>query len=240
MKIGIVIPTYRRHPEHTPRLLKRALDSIFIQEYKNFKVFLIGDRYDDDDEFQRLVASYPSDRMFAENLPVAYERDILTSDTYAQWCFGGVSATNYGIAKALEEDIEYICHLDHADHWEPQHLSNFVSVIEKEHPAWMCSRSTYLGGTLPTQAFEGPYFSFLPAPGGLVHSSVCMNFVSIPLRYARSILPGPEPADLNMWKRAAAYITEHGLKSFLLNDRTCNHEEEFTHESADGTVRIHF
>ena len=35
MKLGIVIPTYQRNDGSTPRLLTKALDSIFSQTYQN-------------------------------------------------------------------------------------------------------------------------------------------------------------------------------------------------------------
>jgi glycosyltransferase involved in cell wall biosynthesis len=53
MKLSIVIATYQRKDGSTPRLLTRALDSIFSQTYQNFKIYLIGDRYENNDEFNK-------------------------------------------------------------------------------------------------------------------------------------------------------------------------------------------
>ena len=35
------------------------------QTYQNFKVFLIGDDYDDKDEFNKIVSLYPEDKIFS-------------------------------------------------------------------------------------------------------------------------------------------------------------------------------
>jgi 3-oxoacyl-[acyl-carrier-protein] synthase-3 len=45
-KFSIVIPTYQRKDGSTPFYLKRCLDSIFKQDYSNFKIFIIGDKYE--------------------------------------------------------------------------------------------------------------------------------------------------------------------------------------------------
>ena len=50
-KIGIVISTYQRPDGRTPELLSRCLNSVKDQKYQNYKVFLIGDKYEDNDEF---------------------------------------------------------------------------------------------------------------------------------------------------------------------------------------------
>ncbi len=52
MKIGIIISTYQRKDGKTPFYLNRTLESILSQTYKNFKIFLIGDRYENPEEFE--------------------------------------------------------------------------------------------------------------------------------------------------------------------------------------------
>ena len=51
MNIAIVTPTYRRPDGKTPFYLGRALDSVFSQEHVNFMMFLIGDYYDNEEEW---------------------------------------------------------------------------------------------------------------------------------------------------------------------------------------------
>jgi glycosyltransferase involved in cell wall biosynthesis len=52
--IGIVIATYRKLDGSTYDHLKKALESIKNQTYKNYKVFLIGDDYTDNNELLEL------------------------------------------------------------------------------------------------------------------------------------------------------------------------------------------
>ena len=58
MTFSIVIATYQRKNGTTPFYLKRAIDSVFSQTYKNFKIIIIGDRYEDNDEFNKICSQY--------------------------------------------------------------------------------------------------------------------------------------------------------------------------------------
>lgn len=229
MNLGIVISTYKRKDGKTPLCLKRALDSIMNQTHQDFKIFLIGDRYEDNDEINNIVSSYPEEKIYFENLPVALERDVYT-DKWAIWSYGGVNATNYGIEKSLENHFEYICHLDHDDYWENTHLSEISKCIEINNSSWMCTRSKYVMNLVYPRAFcDSDYCDYTPIREGLIHSSVCMNFKKIPLRY-RDIykITGKrgEPADSDLWIRVSQYTKENNLKTTLINKLTCNHLEE--------------
>ena len=48
MKFAVTIATYQRKDGKTPQLLKRALDSVFNQTHQDFRVFIVGDNYEDD------------------------------------------------------------------------------------------------------------------------------------------------------------------------------------------------
>jgi glycosyltransferase involved in cell wall biosynthesis len=109
MNFGICISTYQRKDGKTPELLRRALDSVFNQTYKNFKIFLIGDKYENNDEFEKILSEYPSEKIYYENLEIANEIDfynnkmaILTDDENAyKWFkkarFSGRDECNYHI-----------------------------------------------------------------------------------------------------------------------------------------------
>jgi hypothetical protein len=51
IQFAVVISTYQRPDGNTPHLLKRTLESVLNQTYQNFKIFLIGDKYEDQEEF---------------------------------------------------------------------------------------------------------------------------------------------------------------------------------------------
>jgi glycosyltransferase involved in cell wall biosynthesis len=228
IKLSIVISTYQRKDGKTPFYLRRALDSIFSQTYQNFKIFLIGDKYEDNDEITSLVSEYDNTKLYFENLPYAKERDAHRG--FGLWSYGGVNAVNIGIDIALSNGFEYVCHLDHDDRWGEDHLMEISKCIESTQADWVCTKSKYLSDrVLPVVMCPEHYTEFLPRGRSLIHSSVCMNFKTIPLKY-RDILGETghlgEPADADLWDRSREYIIKHNLKSYIINKLTCYHEEE--------------
>jgi glycosyltransferase involved in cell wall biosynthesis len=229
MKFGIVIPTYYRKDKTTKFYLTRALNSVLNQKYKNFKIYLIGDRYEDEEEINELVSKYESENFYFENLKVAKERDFYTNK-YAVWSYGGVNATNYGIDISLSEGNEYICHLDHDDYWSETHLETIKNCIDITGSDWVCTKSIYVDNRiLPVSLSTEKYINFLPKPESLIHSSVCMNFKKIPLKYRDLFAETGKiglPTDAELWYRSGKYIIENNLKSTLINEITCYHIEE--------------
>ena len=231
MKLGIVIATYQRKDGTTPFFLQKALDSIFSQTYQNFKIFLIGDKYEDNEEFVNIISKYPQDKIYYENLPYAKERDSYT-DKWVLWSYGGITAMNFGIEKALEEGYDFICHLDHDDWWLPNHLEVINDCINKTNADWICTKSIYLNPNKTMPVINGKineFIEFLPSYSKLIHSSVCMNFKKIPLKY-RDIFEETQklglPADGDLWERTREYIISNNLKSICINKLTCHHDEE--------------
>ena len=230
MKLGIVISTYYRKDGSTFNHLKKALDSVFSQTHQDFKIFLIGDRYEKIQEIDELLNNYDKNKIYFENLPLALERDIYLNKRIL-WSYGGTNATNHGVNKALNENFEYVCHLDHDDYWENNHLEEINKCIETFQPDWVCTKSYYgnISNFLPKIESDKKYIDFLPLPEGLIHSSVCMNFKTIPLKYIdvfkeTGVVGAPGDADL--WRRSREYIVANNLKSVLINKITCYHLEE--------------
>ena len=103
MKLAINISTYQRKDGRTKDFLKRTLNSIKNQKHQDYKVFLIGDKYDDQEEFLEICTTIlDSSKIYYENLPFAFERDKY-SDLEKLWSSGGTYSTNYAIEKALSE-----------------------------------------------------------------------------------------------------------------------------------------
>lgn len=230
MNLAVVIVTYQRKDGKTPFYLKRALDSVFSRQHKDFKIFLIGDHYENNNEWSHLVRPYHGDRFYCINLDVAKERDSY-KDKMLLWCTGGLTAYNIGINKAIEEGFEYICHLDHDDYWGSNHLQTISYVIEETKADWLCTRSLYgNSGTLPKvpDMPENEVISFVPAGGNVIHSSTCYNYKTIPLRVENTFekIGIALPADADLWDRSAVYIRENNLKSVFINKTTCYHIEE--------------
>lgn len=232
MKFSIVISTYKRDDGKTPELLKRALDSIFNQTYKNFKLFLIGDKYEDVGEIFEIISKYDCEKIYFENLSYAKERDrYQNSNKTALWSYGGVNAINYGIIKSINDGYNLICHLDHDDWWYPNHIEEIKKCIEETEASWVCTKSTYFSEYvfLPKKITNKEYENFLPESSELIHSSVCMDFKKIPLLY-RDIYDLTNtvglPADADLWERTREYIQNNNLKSYFINKLTCRHDEE--------------
>lgn len=231
MKLSIVISTYQRTDNSTPFYLKRALDCIFNQTHQDFMVYVIGDRYDDGTEFTNICQSYDQNKLSYENLPLAKERDRYGKG-WALWSYGGVNATNHGIKKSLNDGNYYICHLDHDDEWLPNHLEVINDCINKTNADWICTKSIYLNPNKTMPVINGKineFIEFLPSYAKLIHSSVCMNFKTIPLLY-RDLFDETGnvglPSDGELWDRCNQYITKHKLKSYCINTITCSHNEE--------------
>jgi glycosyltransferase involved in cell wall biosynthesis len=229
MKLGIVISTYQRKDGSTPKYLTRALDSIFNQTHRDFKIFLIGDKYEDDDEIRKIVSKYDNSKIYFLNLDIAKERDF-HNNKWAIWSYGGVNAVNTGIDISLSEGYDYICHLDHDDYWDNDHLEFINKCIEETGSDWICTKSNYVRGrVMPNINGNDFYINFLPKQMSLIHSSVCMNFKTIPLKYRDLFNETGKiglPADADLWDRCAKLITVNKLKSTLINQITCHHIEE--------------
>jgi len=63
MKIGIVIATYRKLDGSTYKHLKNTLESVKNQTHKDYKVFLIGDDYTDNNELIELSKIIDDDQI---------------------------------------------------------------------------------------------------------------------------------------------------------------------------------
>lgn len=230
-KFAIVIATYQRPDGQSPFYVKRVLDSIKNQTYQNYKVFLIGDKYEDDMEFQSFGRNIDDEKIHRENLPNAYEREKYINKKHVLWTCGGVYANNHGFKLAESEGFTYICTLDHDDWIEPKHLENINNVIQETNADFLCARSNHIGGkVLPflTKDIPEKYYYFLPGSGGLIKSSVCYNIKSIHLRF-RNVFEetgSAYPSDADLWDRIRKFIEENNLKSYCIVEITCNHLEE--------------
>ncbi|MFA6636942.1 MAG: glycosyltransferase [Candidatus Omnitrophota bacterium] len=218
--IAVIIPTYCRKDGKTPFYLKRCIDSVLAQTCQDFKLFVIGDKYENDSEIISLI---PQNALY-ENLTYAYERDKYTG--FRLWCCGGVNASNYGLKQALSMGINYIASLDHDDWWAEDHLQLFK---DNTPFAWACTKSVHKNAEhLPNVQTEQKVIPFLPKPNGIVRSSVCWNYELLPFTI-RNVYEETEkdyPGDADLWGRMSQYIQQHNLRSIFINRLTCFHEEE--------------
>jgi glycosyltransferase involved in cell wall biosynthesis len=229
MNLGIVISTYKRKDGKTPDYLKRALESAKNQTHKDYKVFLIGDDYEDNLEFEQIASSIiPHDKIYYENLPIAIERVRYPEGGQSLWRCGGANAFNYGIEKSINMGYEYVCHLDHDDYWHPQHLEFINSVVERlTNTAFVYTCSTYFNTILPNIKSDGLIHSY-PEPSNVIHSSVCINHKKIPFKYRDTYYETgtPDASDADMWRRIKSFCIEKKYDSYLIPRVTCFHPQE--------------
>lgn len=102
--VSVIITTYKRKPS----ILKRALDSVVNQTYKNIEIIVINDapEYDERINIDKLI------NMYRENNNIRY---IVNSHN-----LGGNAARNVGIKVAKGE---YIAFLDDDDEFLPEKIS---------------------------------------------------------------------------------------------------------------------
>ena len=227
MKIAIAIPTYQRPDGKSLGYLVRALNSIKEQTHKDYKVFLIGDKYEDQKEFEDIATNIiDEDKMYFENLPVAIEREQY--DGRDLWCWGGVNASNIGIERALNQGFEWVAHLDHDDYWSEYHLFDINKVIELYPEAnFVYTSSTYKGlkHVLPKRcSLDDKIYKRFAEPCNVVHSSIAFNCKHIKLRYKYNFdRKGRSwPADADLWERIKL---SKNVNSYFVDSLTCFHPQ---------------
>jgi glycosyltransferase involved in cell wall biosynthesis len=232
MKLAVVINTYQRGDGSTPLNLRRALDSVKSQTHQDYKVFVIGDRYENNEEFEIISKDYDQTKFIFKNLDFAEERDVYGDNKWAIWSYGGVNARNVGMSIAKSEGFSWICHLDHDDEWLPNHLYEFNRIIESGlNPSWMCTKSMYLreGNVLPGVNSAYEIIPIRPRGATLIHSSVCINNDVFDLKYRDLFkMEGKVgvPSDHDMLDRVCEKSIEQNLNCFLINKITCKHMDE--------------
>lgn len=231
MKLGIIIATYQRADNSTPAYLTRALESIKNQTHQDYKVFLIGDNYENDNEFSTLAKStIPQDKLYFENLPIAVERVRYPQGGIELWRCGGANAFNHGVAKCYEEGINYICKLDHDDYWGEDHLSSINTVIESTEgrAAVIYTCGSYFNSYLPQVPLDGAVVADFPKPGQAIHSTSCIDHSRVYLKYRDTAFETgvPDAGDADLLKRLEVEIRQNNLESYLIRKLTCLHPQE--------------
>ena len=231
--IGIVISTYQRKDGSTPFYLKRTLQSIKKQTYQEYHVFLIGDKYDDNNEFDTFAKEIDPNKITAINLESAVEREKYASEPHILWLTGGANATNVGVDLALEKGISYIAMLDHDDYWTENHLE-LVSIQIKQHkPLFVCTVSYHKAGPslakkIPAIQSNNMAVSLLPLPGRMVKSACIIDFsrTKLRIRDAYAATGKNMPGDGDLLQRLNQEMRSKNLTGIAINVMTCYHDYE--------------
>ena len=213
---AIAMATYKRKDGSTYEKIKRAINSISSQTHYRWKLFLVGDRYEDDEEFAKIVSMIPPEKIVYENLPVAEERDSKSFEGTALWCSAGCNAYNHSIGLANKAGYQILCHLDDDDEWLPNHLAELNKTYTMfPESVFVYTRSIYLHTVLPRQDMSNAvyYNNLMPTSANLVHSSASWRIDKIPFLYRNTLEQQRVcPADADMWGRIESYCVTNGAK----------------------------
>ena len=170
-KICVIMPTYFRKNGSTIQYLSRALRMLESQTYGNFKLFLIGDHYDNNTEFEDLCKSYKKDIYYKNN--EEHYRCYNFECKHNYWAIGGALALKTGIEKAIEEKFDYYFHLDDDDEWRDIHIEVVMKHIKYFPFAdFILTKSKYAHKFLPETNEQYTFYNnYIPQDGGSVHAS---------------------------------------------------------------------
>lgn len=178
-KMGISIATYKRKNGKTPEYLTKSLNSILSQTASNWHVYLVGDKYEDISEFNQLASIIPSDKITKLNLSNAEERNHISGKDL--WRIGGSNAMNTANKLALDDNCEYILHLDDDDTFYPKKIQLINYILSAfDNPIFIFHYNKHTNTILPTAQLD--YLEnkitksqIYPTPGNIVHSSFCIH-----------------------------------------------------------------
>jgi len=200
-EVAIVLASY---PRGDDTVLQKTLSSLAQQEYQNWRLYFTGDHYPNDQIKEVITKIIPLEKLVYNNLPVACEREFLTSKK-ALHCLAGSTAMNYSLKVAGDHGHLYCAHLDDDDYWYPNHLSVLMKAYtENRNLATVHTRGKWGELILPRNPTPYPDHNTL-------HSTVSWRLDLIPLFYNNR----PErlfAADALMWKALKKYCLEHDLQ----------------------------
>ena len=107
----------------TPGVLKEALNSVKAQKFKNWKIYLTADKYDNDEEIKSVIKdTIPDNQIQYKNRSTPGERDNKNWSTKQIRFTAGCGALNDSLSMAKKDGCDYIVRIDHDDKWAPNHL----------------------------------------------------------------------------------------------------------------------
>lgn len=224
-KYGIVITTYKRKGDLTLKYLQRSLESVKKQTFTDWKIYLIGDHYEDEQEFLSIASLVDKNKITAINLPVAAERESGLFSGNALWCSAGANASNTGINKSIEEGCEIHCHLDDDDEWLPYHLQMLdMGYTNYPESVYIYTNAYYVDRNKHVRLFPEDnvpklmtYNNLPPRPERLIHSTASWKLSKIPFRHRNTIEQGRVfPGDADMWERINKFCSTNNLKTLYI------------------------
>jgi len=230
IKFGIVMATFNRSNGKSITYLKRSLDSIMNQEYKNWNLILVGDKFEPENLLLDLINEYNSKLdnkiIYIKNTKV--ERDYIT-DKKILWKCAGATSMNLGLEYLRNNNYKYYCHLDDDDYWSSKHLF-YLSEVYNEYSncIFANTKSTYLKQFLPKENMKIFENNRKPLAEKTIHSSFSFRCDIIPFYYNTSFIKKgiALPSDAMMLNNIKNFIEKNNYSSIYIPQLTCYHDEE--------------
>jgi glycosyltransferase involved in cell wall biosynthesis len=113
------------------KMLKAFIDSLKGQSYKNWKLFIVGDCYEPEEELVDILKSNLDSKQYTlHNLSQPGERGKIDPKYLRN--SGGVVAKNKAISLAKSEGFKYFASKDHDDIWKPNHLESMMQAFQQD------------------------------------------------------------------------------------------------------------
>jgi glycosyltransferase involved in cell wall biosynthesis len=226
----IIMATYNRTNGKTAEYLDRSLNSIINQNYNNWDLIVIGDKYEPFNELENIINTFQQKTknkiILLDNQNV--ERDYIKNKKNLWYSAGGTSI-NLGLKYARENNYKYYCHLDDDDFWTNEHLSSLLEAYKYENCIFANTKSTYLGSYLPIEDMDIYENNRIPSEGEVIHSSYSFRIDLIPFIYETALNDtGIDlPSDYIMLNKIKNFInTNTNYKAIYVSKLTCFHDFE--------------
>ena len=200
VKFGICITTYkiesggRQNYMSTEKILRESLQSIKEQSWPEWKVYIMGDGYPEDEwpEIEKLAGSIiPKEKLWMDNMKNPGERDKYEGSI--PHLTGGNTAANHIINQMKTDGIKYFARLDHDDAWKTDHLKTHAQAYSQFPNVVYCltqarkKRTSSNGGSYMYLPEKGKYVNeennYTLGLGGQCHSA--MTWAMEPLKYIK-------------------------------------------------------
>ena len=200
IKFGICITTYkiesggRQNYMSTEKILKDSLQSIKDQNWTEWKVYIMGDGYPEDEwpTIENLAKSIiPKEKLWMDNMKTPGERGKYEGSI--PHLTGGNTAANRIINQMKSDGIKYFARLDHDDAWRADHLKTHAQAYTQFPDVVYCltqakkKRTSSNGGSYMYIPDKGKYAieedNYTLGLGGQCHSAI--TWAMEPLKYIK-------------------------------------------------------
>lgn len=194
----VVAATYQRSDGSSPGNLETLWNMLEQQTFKNWMLYLTGDKYENEQEWKR-VSFFNDSRASLYNLPEPGERNELRGSQL--WLNGGSAALNESIRRALADGHEWVVQTGDDDIWDADHLENIYAGIGTGATFVTVSCQYAHNGYLPREAAEwrtNLTHDVPPRPCGVIAAAVAWNARLLHSKYVRDL---KTPNDASLWAR---------------------------------------